>query len=60
MSLWMHVGEILDMAAYLYPEKIAGYKKPKSFNVITEEEMLRTQTGKTLHRVLRERYGTCG
>jgi fatty-acyl-CoA synthase len=38
--------------------KIAGYKTPKSVDFIKEEEMPRTGTGKILHRVLRERYGT--
>jgi len=37
--------------------KIAGYKRPKSVDFISEEEMPRTATGKILHRVLRERYG---
>ncbi len=37
--------------------KIAGYKIPKSVDFIKEDEMPRTGTGKTLHRVLRERYG---
>lgn len=36
--------------------KIAGYKRPKSVELITEEEMPRTATGKILHRVLRSRY----
>jgi fatty-acyl-CoA synthase len=38
--------------------KIAGFKRPKSVDFITEEEMPRTGTGKILHRVLREKYGT--
>ena len=37
--------------------KIAGYKIPKSVDFIKDEEMPRTETGKILHRVLRERYG---
>ena len=37
--------------------KIAGFKRPKSINFVSEEEMPRTGTGKILHRVLRERYG---
>ncbi|HEX16573.1 MAG TPA: long-chain fatty acid--CoA ligase, partial [Deltaproteobacteria bacterium] len=36
--------------------KIAGYKRPKSVDFISEEEMPRTATGKILHRKLRERY----
>jgi acyl-CoA synthetase (AMP-forming)/AMP-acid ligase II len=38
--------------------KIADYKRPKSVAFILEEEMPRTATGKVLHRVLRQRYGT--
>jgi fatty-acyl-CoA synthase len=38
--------------------RIAGYKRPRSIAFIREEEMPRTATGKILHRVLRERYGT--
>src|SRR5215212_10682407 len=38
--------------------KIAGYKRPRSVTFILEEEMPRTATGKILHRVLRQRYGT--
>ena len=37
--------------------KLAGYKRPKSFDFIQDEEMPRTGTGKILHRMLRERYG---
>ena len=38
--------------------RIAGYKRPRSISVITEEEMPRTATGKILHRELRTRYAT--
>ena len=37
--------------------RIAGYKRPRSFSFIAEEEMPRTATGKILHRVLRQRLG---
>ena len=37
--------------------KIAGYKRPKSVDFITDEKMPRTATGKILHRLLRNRYG---
>jgi acyl-CoA synthetase (AMP-forming)/AMP-acid ligase II len=37
--------------------KIAGFKRPKKLDFVTEEEMPRTGTGKILHRILRERYG---
>ena len=36
--------------------KMAGYKKPKSVDFISESEMPRTTTGKILHRNLRESY----
>ena len=38
--------------------KIAGFKRPKSIDFIRDEEMPRTISGKILHRVLREKYGT--
>jgi fatty-acyl-CoA synthase len=38
--------------------KIAGYKRPKSVDFIKDDDMPRTGTGKILHRILRERYGT--
>ncbi len=38
--------------------KIAGYKRPKSVDFINDEDMPRTATGKILHRVLREKFGT--
>jgi len=38
--------------------KIAGYKRPKSVDFIKDADMPRTGTGKILHRILRERYGT--
>ncbi len=36
--------------------KLAGYRRPKSVDLIKPEEMPRTATGKILHRILRERY----
>jgi len=36
--------------------KMAGYKKPKTVDFISREEMPRTSTGKILHRILREKY----
>jgi len=38
--------------------RIAGYKRPRSITFIREEDMPRTATGKILHRVFRERFGT--
>jgi acyl-CoA synthetase (AMP-forming)/AMP-acid ligase II len=38
--------------------KMAGYKRPKAVRFISQEEMPRTGSGKVLHRVLRERYGS--
>jgi acyl-CoA synthetase (AMP-forming)/AMP-acid ligase II len=45
--------DIIDFAR----DKIAGYKRPKSIDFISDEDMPRTATGKILHRVLRSRYG---
>jgi len=36
--------------------KMAGFKKPKSVEFISDSEMPRTTTGKILHRKLREKY----
>ncbi len=36
--------------------KIAGYKRPKSIDFISDEQMPRTATGKILHRVLKMNY----
>ncbi len=38
-------------------ERIAGYKRPRSFSFVAEQDMPRTATGKILHRVLRQRLG---
>jgi acyl-CoA synthetase (AMP-forming)/AMP-acid ligase II len=38
--------------------KIAGFKRPKTLDFVKDEEMPRTPTGKILHRILREKYGT--
>jgi acyl-CoA synthetase (AMP-forming)/AMP-acid ligase II len=40
---------IIDFAR----DKIAGYKRPKNIDFISDKEMPRTATGKILHRVLR-------
>ena len=37
--------------------RLAGFKRPKSIDFISDEDMPRTPTGKILHRILRERYG---
>ncbi len=37
--------------------KVAGFKRPKTVDFVSDEEMPRTPTGKILHRLLRERYG---
>ena len=46
--------EIIDYCR----DKIAGYKRPKSIEFIKDSEMPVTATGKILHRVLREKYGS--
>ena len=38
--------------------KMAGYKRPKAVHFLSQEEMPRTGSGKVLHRVLRQRYGS--
>ncbi|MEA2040008.1 MAG: AMP-binding protein [Thermodesulfobacteriota bacterium] len=38
--------------------KLAGFKVPKTYDFIKDEDMPRTGTGKILHRILREKYGT--
>jgi acyl-coenzyme A synthetase/AMP-(fatty) acid ligase len=38
--------------------KIAGFKRPKTIDFVKDEEMPRTPTGKILHRILREKFGT--
>jgi fatty-acyl-CoA synthase len=40
--------------------QLAGYKCPRGVLFIRDEEMPRTATGKTLHRVLRDRFGGTG
>lgn len=37
--------------------QLAGYKRPKGIDFVTDDEMPRGPTGKILHRVLREKYG---
>ena len=37
---------------------LAGFKRPKTLDFIEDEDMPRTPTGKILHRILREKYGT--
>jgi len=36
-------------------ERIAGYKRPRSFSFLADSDMPRTATGKILHRVLKQR-----
>jgi acyl-CoA synthetase (AMP-forming)/AMP-acid ligase II len=36
--------------------RIAGYKRPRSIDIVSSREMPRTATGKILHRALRKRY----
>lgn len=38
-------------------DKIAGYKRPKSIDFVSDEDMPRTATGKLRHRALKTRYG---
>jgi acyl-CoA synthetase (AMP-forming)/AMP-acid ligase II len=36
-------------------DRLAGFKRPKTVQFISPDEMPRTATGKILHRILRER-----
>ena len=44
-------GELMEWCS----NRLAGYKRPKSFSFIADAEMPRTATGKILHRVLKNR-----
>ena len=44
-----------DIVEFCRP-RMAGYKRPKSVQFITPEQMPRTATGKILHRVLRDQF----
>jgi acyl-CoA synthetase (AMP-forming)/AMP-acid ligase II len=37
-------------------ERLAGYKRPRSYAFIAEDEMPRNATGKVLHRELKKKY----
>ncbi len=53
-----HNGAVLceaDLAGWV-KEKLAGYKRPRAFAFITDEDMPRNATGKILHRELKARY----
>ena len=39
-------------------ERLAGYKRPRSYAFIAESEMPRNATGKVLHRELKKKYST--
>ena len=41
-------------------DKMASYKRPKQVIFVKQDEMPRTSTGKIVHRVLREKYGSRG
>ena len=53
-----HAGATLDEAALMDWAKkgIAGYKRPKAFSFVRDEDMPRNATGKILHRELKARY----
>ncbi len=48
------VQEIVDFCR----DKMAAYKRPKVVELISQEQMPRTGSGKVLHRALRERYAS--
>jgi fatty-acyl-CoA synthase len=37
-------------------ERLAGYKRPRSYAFIAEDDMPRNATGKVLHRELKKKY----
>jgi len=37
-------------------ERMAGFKRPRSYKFIAEDEMPRNATGKVLHRELKKRF----
>ena len=37
-------------------DRMAGYKRPRTYAFIAESEMPRNATGKVLHRELKKRY----
>jgi acyl-CoA synthetase (AMP-forming)/AMP-acid ligase II len=51
----LHHGAALGQAELLAwsKDRIAGYKRPRSYSFMHEEDMPRTATGKILHRVLK-------
>jgi acyl-CoA synthetase (AMP-forming)/AMP-acid ligase II len=51
----LHDGASLSEAELLdwCKDRMAGYKRPRSFSFRREDEMPRNATGKTLHRVLK-------
>src|SRR5262249_13537317 len=44
-----------DLAAWS-KERMAGFKRPRSYKFIAEDEMPRNATGKVLHRELKKRF----
>ena len=46
--------EILDWCR----SRMAGYKRPRSIIFVSDQDMPRTPTGKILHRILRQRFGS--
>ncbi len=49
-----HASEV-DLIAWA-KDRLAGYKRPRSFSFIGEADMPRTATGKIQHRILREKF----
>lgn len=39
-------------------DKMSGYKRPRFIRIIRDDQMPRTATGKILHRILKQKYGT--
>ena len=54
-----HAGSALREADLIEwsKERLAGYKRPRSYSFIAEDEMPRNATGKVLHRELKKKFG---
>lgn len=49
--------ELIQELMAFCKKQMAGFKRPKTIDLISDDEMPRTGTGKILHRALREKYG---
>ena len=56
-DVWAHDGATLQESDLMEwcKERLAGYKRPRSYAFIAESEMPRNATGKVLHRELKKK-----